>query len=125
METKKREQIKDYTLFMLGAPVIKVELTPEHLDLCVDLAESDTEAYFTEDEIGERAYSDLIQHRALIKGMGILARIRGKLPNNLMLDGKQLRKDAKCQNAEWHYKVDSLQRRHGLIDSPSEFLKGT
>jgi hypothetical protein len=30
-----RENIKDYILIMLGAPVIKLELDSSHLDLCV------------------------------------------------------------------------------------------
>lgn len=33
-----REQIKDYCLLMLGAPVIKIELNEQHLDLAVDQA---------------------------------------------------------------------------------------
>lgn len=33
---KVREDIKDYVLLMLGAPVIKVELDDQGLDLCVD-----------------------------------------------------------------------------------------
>jgi hypothetical protein len=33
-----REQIKDYVLLMLGAPVVKVELDNQNLDACVDLS---------------------------------------------------------------------------------------
>ena len=35
---KVREQIKDYVLLKLGAPVIKIELDSQQLDLCVDQA---------------------------------------------------------------------------------------
>jgi hypothetical protein len=35
---KVREQIKDYVLLMLGAPVVKVELDQQQLDAAVDLA---------------------------------------------------------------------------------------
>ncbi len=35
---KVREQIKDYVLLMLGAPVVKVELDQQNLDLAVDQA---------------------------------------------------------------------------------------
>lgn len=35
---KVREDIKDYVLLMLGAPVVKVELDSQGLDLCVDQA---------------------------------------------------------------------------------------
>jgi hypothetical protein len=35
---KVREQIKDYVLLMLGAPVVKVELDDQNLDAAVDLA---------------------------------------------------------------------------------------
>lgn len=35
---KVREQIKDYILHMLGAPVIKLELDAQNLDFCVDQA---------------------------------------------------------------------------------------
>jgi hypothetical protein len=33
-----REQIKDYVLLLLGAPVVKVELDDQNLDACVDLS---------------------------------------------------------------------------------------
>jgi hypothetical protein len=33
---KVREQVKDYVLLMLGAPVIKIEMDEQQLDLCVD-----------------------------------------------------------------------------------------
>jgi hypothetical protein len=36
--TKVREQIKDYVLLMLGAPVVKVELDDQNVDAAVDLA---------------------------------------------------------------------------------------
>jgi hypothetical protein len=36
--SKVREQIKDYVLLMLGAPVISIELDAQQLDLCVDAA---------------------------------------------------------------------------------------
>jgi len=35
---KVREQIKDYILHMLGAPVVKLELDAQNLDFCVDQA---------------------------------------------------------------------------------------
>jgi len=35
---KVREQIKDYILQMLGAPVVKIELDQQNLDFCVDQA---------------------------------------------------------------------------------------
>ncbi len=35
---KVREQIKDYCLHMLGAPVVKLELDAQNLDFCVDQA---------------------------------------------------------------------------------------
>lgn len=35
---KVREQIKDYVLHMLGAPVVKLELDAQNLDFCVDQA---------------------------------------------------------------------------------------
>jgi hypothetical protein len=35
---KVREQIKDYCLHMLGAPVVKLELDQQNLDFCVDQA---------------------------------------------------------------------------------------
>ena len=132
MEMKKREQIRDYVLLMLGAPVIKVELTEEHLNLCVDLAESDTSAYFEVTDIGERHYYDLVQDRAMSKALGILSRIRGKYnfapgPDGkyITLDAKQLRQEAHNQNLEWHYKVDSLKDRHRLNHDgdPTEWWK--
>lgn len=35
---KIREQLRDYVLLMLGAPVIRIELDDQQLDLCVDQA---------------------------------------------------------------------------------------
>ena len=42
---KVREDIKDYVLLMLGAPVVKVELDAQQLDLCVDQAMKIFEEY--------------------------------------------------------------------------------
>ena len=35
---KVREQVKEYVLQMLGAPVVKLEFDEQNLDLCVDQA---------------------------------------------------------------------------------------
>lgn len=42
---KVREQIKDYVLIMLGAPVIQLELDEQQLDYCVDFALQVIEEY--------------------------------------------------------------------------------
>ena len=39
------EQIKDYVLLMLGAPVIQIELDQQQLDACVDLSLQVLEEY--------------------------------------------------------------------------------
>lgn len=47
-ENKGRDQIKDYVLVMLGAPVIKIEMDDNQLETCIQQAENLIEAYESE-----------------------------------------------------------------------------
>jgi len=111
---KEKTQIKDYVLLMLGAPVIKIEIDPQQLDLV--LAEATTVvderlSRVPEDKVKTTALR-LVQEGALIHAKIVLGRIRSKFESppgpggKIKLDGKQLLNESRDEMHWWLEKLD-------------------
>jgi hypothetical protein len=94
-------QVRDYVLLMLGAPVVKIELDEEHLELCVTKAIEDTNKAI------HRTNSTLTKMGALALAKIMLGRIRGKYKkvpgpgSDMVLDGAQLTHEGNADLVEW------------------------
>lgn len=113
---EEKQQITDYVLLMLGAPVIKIELDPQQLDLVL------TETINIVDERLNRVPEDklrktclrLVQEGALVHAKIVLGRIRSKFQSppgpggRIILDGKQLLKEASEDMTCWTEKFDTI-----------------
>jgi hypothetical protein len=101
-----RKQTKDYCLLMLGAPVVRIELDDQQLDLCWDKSTQWFDSFFQQEKacslylfnhVPEQGIKDL----TLGYAMTILGRIRRMYqappgPNGpIMMDGEQLVQEGK------------------------------
>jgi hypothetical protein len=108
MDHKQIEGMKDYVYLMLGAPVIKIELTDSQVISCITTAEFDVQTWIDSADLGEDVYVDLVQQKALIRAMLLLARIRGKydkIEGMPQLDAKALIKMAADEELRWDGKI--------------------
>lgn len=123
-DEKVRGSIKDYILLMLGAPVVKVELDQQQLDLCVNrtcdmMSESTKVSQWCDAKKLMVAQDGSLAHAKLILG-----RIRSKYggfpdakgvntkrskstgANNFVpTDGRELLNEGERQYLEWQFKV--------------------
>jgi hypothetical protein len=115
---KEKQQVTDYVLLMLGAPVIKIEMDPQQIDLV--LAETiniidERLSRVPEDKVRKTCLR-LVQEGALVHAKIVLGRIRSKFESppgpgpggRIKLDGKQLLKEASEDMACWTEKLDTI-----------------
>ncbi len=94
------EEIKNYVLLMLGAPVIKIELDEEQIEMSIDHARKVVSQYQekAQKEVSESQIAQLIQEGSLANCMVILGHIRSKYSqiddgDGICLSGKRLLRD--------------------------------
>lgn len=116
-DSKRIEQVKDYVLMMLGAPVIKIELDKTQLDMCVSTVIEEISQI-----IEERAFVgysskifSLLQDGTLAMAMIMLGRIRSKYESvpgpgdaPIRLDGKTLVAEGTAQLANYKDGLENL-----------------
>lgn len=79
---KNLDQIKDYILLMLGAPVVKIELDTQHLIFAIEMTQDLIEAYETMPEnhrtelLPDKMRTELLKQGSLAHAKLILGRIR-------------------------------------------------
>jgi hypothetical protein len=121
-DTKVRDNIKDFVLLMLGAPVVKIELDDRQLALCVDrtceMMETSSKVAKWSDSLklmvaqdGALAQAKLILGRVrakygLIDTKGVKSKSKSSSTNSFVpLDGHQLLQEGERQYQTWQLKV--------------------
>jgi hypothetical protein len=125
VDKKARDGIKNFILLMLGAPVVKVELDPQHLDLCVNrtcdmMSESTKAKQWCESKRLMVAQDGSLAHAKLVLGRirskfgyygsidtkGVTKKSRSIGANSFVpLDGRELLNEGERQYLEWQFKV--------------------
>lgn len=106
-----RKQMGEYILMMLGAPVVKIELDKEQVELAIDQSLRHVDSYYVDktievDKQKERALL-LVHEGAYILAKLMLGRIRSKFVSppgpggSIKLDGPALVKEANQEFKNW------------------------
>lgn len=94
------DQVQEYVLLMLGAPVIKIELTAEQLKFCIRLVVDIIDAHKPNGLLPAPVYIYLVREGALAHAKIILGRIRSKsLPG--LNDGETLLSEGQEEYHDW------------------------
>lgn len=105
LSDQERKKAREYTLVMLGAPVLKIELDEAQLDLCIEMTVDFIGQY--EDEIKDKerkVFLQQVNEGTCCFAKEILGRIRSKfaeIPGGIKLDGKDLLKEGRQDLKEW------------------------
>ncbi len=120
-DAKVRDNIKDFVLLMLGAPVVKIELDENQLALCVNRTCEMMETSSRVAKWNDSLRLMVAQDGALAQAKLMLGRVRAKYgyfdtkgvrskskatTNNIVpLDGQQLLQEGERQYQAWQQKV--------------------
>jgi hypothetical protein len=107
-DPKAKEQIQEYILLMLGAPIVRVELDKQQLDLCINRT-CDFMGLSSRVSKWEEPLRLLVaQEGALAHAKLILGRIRAKYSGLLDVKGVKSKSKSTCSNSP----VDGLELLH-------------
>ncbi len=111
-EIPKKEQVIDYILLMLGAPVVKIELDKKQLDGCYDTTKRLFEDTSKDSPIcGEKGIlNEIFQNIALARATITLGHIRSKYkqPDGITMDGEYLLEEGRENLQYWTHYLGNL-----------------
>ncbi len=107
------EQIHDYILCMLGAPVVKVELDETQLDLAIESAVRYVEEHLPAMSPQKRRY--LIEEGALGFAKHMLGMVRSKFQikeGNFQLDARALIEESRDDLDFWRERIHDWEKKN-------------
>jgi len=105
-----KEKIKDFIIAMLGAPIVKIELDDQLLELVVNRTTELMDGSAKVQKWSPAVKQMVAEDGALAQAKLILGRVRGKYKGPLgsgmiVMDGKELLNEGERQYFNWQEKV--------------------
>jgi hypothetical protein len=104
-----KDQVKDYVLMMLGAPVVKIELDDQQLDLCYEATVFDMNNYAVYKGLAGIEALPIVGHSILRDGALARAKIMlGRIRNQLAGSGRSLQREGRADYEMYKRRLRSL-----------------
>lgn len=104
-----KEQVKEYVLMMLGAPVVQIELDDQQLDMCYDVTVQEMNDYAVHKGLQSIDALPIIGHSVLRDGAVARAKMMlGMIRNQMAGAGRSLQREGRADYARYQRRLRTL-----------------